>query len=132
MGRFRGDNGKPDDTGIKDLISPFLVDRSALTDGVKLGESDFPARKAVLVYGFDDSDRPLGVAVDTLDALLRQRVAVRDRKEAPLRICVIRFSGQAAWSLGRSAAVLTSAGYCVGDVGGERRDRASDVRALAA
>lgn len=38
MGRFRGDNGKPDDMGIKDLISPFRADRSALFDGVKLGE----------------------------------------------------------------------------------------------
>jgi hypothetical protein len=41
MGRFRGDNGKPDDTGIKDLISPFRADRSALIDGVKLAESGF-------------------------------------------------------------------------------------------
>ena len=48
------DNGKPDDTGIKDLISPFRSDRSALGDAYKLAVSEFPARRAVLVYGFDD------------------------------------------------------------------------------
>jgi hypothetical protein len=30
MARFRGDNGKPDDTSIKDLLSPYDKDRSAL------------------------------------------------------------------------------------------------------
>jgi hypothetical protein len=85
MGRFRGDNGKPDDTGIKDLISPFRADRSALIDGVKLAESQFSARKAVLVYGFDDRERPLQDAIEVLDLLLRRRVRVRSRSEAPLR-----------------------------------------------
>jgi hypothetical protein len=50
MGRFRGDNGKPDDTGIKDLVSPFR-DRSALIDGVKLAESQFSSPKAVFGIG---------------------------------------------------------------------------------
>jgi hypothetical protein len=84
MGRFRGDNGKPDDTGIKDLISPFRRDRSALADGVKLAESGFPCRKAVVVYGFDDEERPLGEALQALDVLLRQRVTVAARSEATL------------------------------------------------
>lgn len=84
MGRFRGDNGKPDDTGIKDLISPFRADRSALIDVVKLAESKFASRKAVLVYGFDDPERPLHDAIDALGFLLQQRVTVRSRSEAPL------------------------------------------------
>jgi hypothetical protein len=103
MGRFRGDNGKPDDTGIKDLISPFAADRSALTDGVKLAESEFPARKAVLVYGFDDDDRPLGDALDTLDALLRQRVVIRDKQETAftgLRHPVFKSGRVVAWEIG--------------------------------
>jgi hypothetical protein len=85
MGRFRGDNGKPDDTGIKDLISPFRADRSALIDSVKLAKSEFPSRKAVLVYGFNDPERPLEHALNALDVLLQQRVAVQSRSEAPLR-----------------------------------------------
>lgn len=84
MGRFRGDNGKPDDTGIKDLISPFRADRSALIDGVKLAESEFSSRKAVLVYGFDDPERPLKDAVEALDVLLQRRVTVGLRCEASL------------------------------------------------
>lgn len=76
MGRFSGDNGKPDDTGIKDLISPFRADRSALTDASKLAESGFQCRKAVVVYGFDDAERPLDDALDALDLLLRRRVSV--------------------------------------------------------
>ena len=35
MARFRGDNGKPDDTSLKDLLSPYPSDRSALTDAAK-------------------------------------------------------------------------------------------------
>jgi hypothetical protein len=84
MGRFRGDNGKPDDTGIKDLISPFRGDRSALIDGVKLAVSEFPSRKAVLVYGFHDRERPLEDAIEALDVLLRQRIVVGARGEASL------------------------------------------------
>jgi hypothetical protein len=84
MGRFRGDNGIRDDTAIKDLISPFWADRSALIDGVKLAESEFPSRKAVLVYGFDDPDRPLGDAIEALDVLLRRWVTVTLRSEAPV------------------------------------------------
>src|SRR5207247_1868611 len=41
MARFRGDNGKPDDTALKDLLSPYESDRSALTDCVKLANSSF-------------------------------------------------------------------------------------------
>lgn len=84
MGRFRGDNGKPDDTGIKDLISPFRQDRSALADGVKLAGSGFEPREAVLVYGFDDDERPLADAVDALDLLLNS-VRTSGRCEAEYR-----------------------------------------------
>jgi hypothetical protein len=82
MGRFRGDNGKPDDTGIKDLISPFRSDRSAFADGVKLAESGFQARKAVLVYGFDDVERPVRDAVTALEVLFQSRGVLGGRHEA--------------------------------------------------
>lgn len=85
MGRFRGDNGKPDDTGIKDLLSPFRADRSALVDAMKLGESGFSARKAVLIYGFDDTERPLGDALDAFEILLRHRARAGARAEAAFR-----------------------------------------------
>src|SRR5438093_1220175 len=63
MARFYGDNNKPDDTSLKDLLSPFEVDRSALTDCTKLADADGPARKAIVIYGFDAPSRPLAVAI---------------------------------------------------------------------
>jgi hypothetical protein len=102
MGRFRGDNGKPDDTGIKDLISPFPADRSALTDGLKLANSGFPARKALLVYGFDDAERPLERAIDALDVLLRRDVTASERQEAVfahLRHPVFQCGRVVAWEV---------------------------------
>src|SRR5439155_6140536 len=59
MARLRGDNGKPDDTALKDILSPYESDRSAITDCVKLAASSFSCPKAVIVYGFDFPDRPL-------------------------------------------------------------------------
>lgn len=88
MGRFKGDNGKPDDTGIKDLISPFRADRSALMDAVKLSESGFSSRKALIVYGFDDTERPLDDAVGALETLLRQRTIVRTRHDSSVALFV--------------------------------------------
>jgi hypothetical protein len=105
MGRFRGDNGKPDDTGIKDLISPFRRDRSALTDAVKLAQSGFAARKALLVYGFNDVDRPLLDAVVALDLLLQARSVVGGRYEARfdgLRHPVFSSGRVVAWEICRA------------------------------
>jgi hypothetical protein len=51
MAPFYGDNGKRDDTAIKDLISPFEVDRSALGGCeklVKAGGAHTPARSEIL------------------------------------------------------------------------------------
>jgi hypothetical protein len=59
MARAYGDNGKLDDTYVKDLLSPYPRDRSALTDAQKLSESGFACRKALLIYGFDYPDRPV-------------------------------------------------------------------------
>lgn len=105
MGRFRGDNGKPDDTGIKDLISPFRQDRSALVDATKLAEGGFDTRKAILIYGFDDVERPLTDALDALDLLLRDRVSVLGREEAAfdgLRHPVFQAGRVVAWEIGRA------------------------------
>jgi hypothetical protein len=78
------------------------VDRSALIDGVKLAESGFASRKAVLVYGFDDVERPLREALDALDVLVRRRVAASERCEATfdgLRNPVFESGRVAAWEI---------------------------------
>ena len=82
MARFRGDNGKPDDTAVKDLLSPYASDRSALTDCEKLAVSGFPCRTALLVYGFDYPDRALDPAIDALELLAGATVELGSRVEA--------------------------------------------------
>ena len=77
MARFRGDNGKPDVTGLKDLLSPYESDRSALTDCAKLATSGFTCQKAVVIYGFDYPDRPLDPAIDAFEALAARQVEAR-------------------------------------------------------
>lgn len=84
MARFKGDNGKVDDTAIKDLISPYGADRSALTDVQKLAHSGFPSRKAILIYGFEFTDRPLEPAISAFEALARERVGLGDRRSAAM------------------------------------------------
>lgn len=63
MARFYGDNNKPDDTSLKDFLSPFDVDRSALTDCSKLAAFTRPERRAIVIYGFDAPSRPLDLAI---------------------------------------------------------------------
>jgi hypothetical protein len=46
MARFRGDNGRPDDMAIKDILSPYESDRSALTDTTKLATAGFGCKTA--------------------------------------------------------------------------------------
>ena len=84
MARFKGDNGKQDDTALKDLLSPYEADRSALTDTVKLARSDFPCRKALLIYGFEFEDRPLEPVVLALETLARQRANLGARRQAEM------------------------------------------------
>lgn len=82
MARAFGDNGKLDDTWLKDLLSPYVADHSALSDAQKLHSSAFACRKAILVYGFDYATRPLPLALDTLNPLLFAQGAVSSRVEA--------------------------------------------------
>lgn len=84
MARFRGDNGKPDDTALKDLLSPYASDRSALTDCEKLAQSGFACRKALMVYGFEYEDRPLEPAIEALELLARHKVELGPRVEATI------------------------------------------------
>jgi hypothetical protein len=70
MARAFGDNGKLDDTYLKDLLSPYESDHSALSDAQKLRVSEFTCRKAILVYGFEYSGRQLEPLLGALETLL--------------------------------------------------------------
>ena len=84
MARFRGDNGKPDDTSLKDILSPYDTDRSALTDTMKLAGSRLPCSKAVLIYGFDYPDRRLDPCIEAFELLARELVTLGPRHEEQL------------------------------------------------
>lgn len=102
MARFKGDNGKPDDTAIKDLLSPYEADRSALADALKLARSQIMARKAVLIYGFEAVDRQLEPAIAAFETLARARVRLGERHHALMGALVhpIHASGAVfAWEI---------------------------------
>jgi hypothetical protein len=82
MARTNGDNGKPDDTAIKDILSPFAADRSAVSDCRKLAESDIAPHRAILIYGCDDPRRRLPEIIAALETLARTRVKLGKRCEA--------------------------------------------------
>jgi hypothetical protein len=81
MARFVGDNGNVDDMAVKDLLSPFAKDRSAVTDCEKLAEADFGCSKAMVIYGFEIPERPLDVAIAAFETLARARVELGPRHE---------------------------------------------------
>lgn len=75
MARLFGDNGKPDDTSLKDILSPYESHRSALTDCVKLARSEFLCKKAVLIYGFEYPQFPLGPCINAFEVLAKEQVS---------------------------------------------------------
>lgn len=111
MARPNGDNGKPDDTSIKDILSPYPKHRSALSDSVKLGTSSFPCRKAILIYGSEDitGRRPLREIIDPFEVLARAKLTAHgaglgQRIEAPFRDLIhpVHQEGVVfAWEIGR-------------------------------
>jgi len=88
MARAFGDNGKLDDTYLKDLLSPYPSDHSALGDSIRLRQSRFTCRKAVVIYGFDYATRTLDPALQALELLMRDKGAIGERVEANLEALV--------------------------------------------
>jgi hypothetical protein len=80
--RIMGDNGKPNDNMLMHILSPYPVNRSALTDCAKLANSPNALRKAVIIYGFDYSDHPMDPAIDAFEVLARRQVRLGERISA--------------------------------------------------
>jgi hypothetical protein len=81
MARLRGDNGKPDDMTIKKVISPYARDHSAVSDAMKLAESDFDAEKAILIYGFDYPNQSVTPLIEAFETLADKTVKLGPRIE---------------------------------------------------
>jgi hypothetical protein len=84
MARANHDNGKPHDAAIRDVLSPYPDDRSALSDCVRLARSGISERRAILIYGFDDSQRPLSEIISAFQTLAQARVNLGAQRYAPL------------------------------------------------
>lgn len=76
MARPNGDNGKPDDTSIKDVLSPYESDRSAVSDCIKLARYAFEGKRAILIYGFEDihGRRPLEGIIEAFEILAEAKL----------------------------------------------------------
>lgn len=83
--RFLGDNGKPNDSIVMHILSPYPQHRSALTDCSKLAATSLAPKKAILIYGFESSEWPLEPVIAAFEVLARARVALGPREAAPFR-----------------------------------------------
>ncbi len=75
--RRLGDNGKPNDNILMHILSPYPQDRSAVTDCVKLAQSGFTARQAVMIIGFEYPEWPLQPAVKAFERIASDLVNLR-------------------------------------------------------
>jgi hypothetical protein len=80
MARLGRDNGTYEDAAIKKVLSPYADDRSAVTDCRKLSNSGFAGRRAVLIYGFDDPDRPIMWLIEGFEAVAARTVTLGPRE----------------------------------------------------
>jgi hypothetical protein len=104
MARLSGDNGKPDDTSIKDILSPYESDRSAISDCKKLAESTLGKHAAMLIYGFEDARRPLDSVIEAFEVLAQTRVRLGPRNVARVSNLIhpVFASGRVfAWEISR-------------------------------
>src|SRR4051794_1152294 len=102
MFRPNGDNGKPDDTAVKDILSPFASDRSAVSDCRKLAGREIAPHRAMLIYGFDDKRKPLLEMIDAFETLAGTRVILDQRQVAligPLAHPVHQSGAVFAWEV---------------------------------
>jgi hypothetical protein len=82
MLRLLGDNGKPNDNKMTQILSPYPAHNSALTDCTKLVSSRLGIRKAILIYGFDYPRLPMDPAIEAFEALASREVNLASRSVA--------------------------------------------------
>jgi hypothetical protein len=79
MLRFLGDNGKLNDNILMHILSPYPEHRSALTDCTKLSISQLGKSKAILIYGFEHDEWPLGPAIQAFEILANAQIGLGPR-----------------------------------------------------
>ena len=82
MMRLMGDNGKPNDNILTHILSPYPQQRSALTDCLKLKESGFNGKLAILIYGYSYQGYPLEPVIHAFEILAQEGCQLSPRAEA--------------------------------------------------
>jgi hypothetical protein len=105
LARLGRDNGTYEDAAIKKILSLHSEDRSAVTDCDKLAGSSFAGKCAILIYGFEDPQRPLSWLIGAFEAVAA-RTVLGPREAAPLRelVHLVFAAGQVyTWEVLRGA-----------------------------
>jgi hypothetical protein len=105
LARVGRDNGTYEDAVIKKILSPYADDRSAVTDCLKLVQSGFAGKRAVLIYGFEVPGRPLAWLINAFEAVAAQHVVLGPEQTHPCISWCIRSLPLAESSLGKSSGV---------------------------
>jgi hypothetical protein len=74
LARPFGDNGRESQHWIKNLLYPYRGNTSAIGDCLKLLESNFSERKAVVIFGYEHMppEISLEVAVESLEVIVEE------------------------------------------------------------
>jgi hypothetical protein len=82
MLRMLGDNGKPNDSMLMHILSPYPQHRSAMWDCIKLANGFIGVRTAMIIYGYQADRWPLTDAIKAFEALASLEVELGRRLEA--------------------------------------------------
>jgi hypothetical protein len=74
-----GDNGRPAEHWSENILHPYAGNVSAIGDCMKLLDSEFSERRAVLVYGFEHTPPqvPLETAVTSFEVIAGQVLGIK-------------------------------------------------------
>ena len=85
MMRILGDNNKANDNIFMHIFSPYEVQNSALTDGIKLLKSNFEGLKSIIIYGYDYDNFPLLKTIEMYEKIAKDFYSLSERYESSFK-----------------------------------------------
>lgn len=79
MMRIMGDNNKANDNIFMHIFSPYELQNSALTDGIKLLKSGFEGTKSIIIYGYDYENFPLLKTIELYEKIAKEFYSISER-----------------------------------------------------
>ncbi len=77
--RIMRDNGDLEDNAIKNILSPYPKQKSAITDGIKLLESTFEGTYSIIIIGYDNDDYPLITMIEFFELCAKKFITLSER-----------------------------------------------------